>query len=182
MFTHNTCPHTTRATSTPTLKSLYHVSLSLLLVVLSQAAKSSLHDAEVLHPVVLGGGGQINEQDGRLNPTVVLNLCLYCGWSAISYMFRVSCCHLQGVFLYRDVNVTTCMCTCGLRSYSAHERIVMSHLSCNGCRKGFLQGRRPHTLRLWECPVKTLAFMYRLLIFQPIATYMVNYKNFMCTL
>jgi hypothetical protein len=107
-------PAHTRATSIPTLNSLYHVSVSFLLMVLSQAATSSLHEAEVLHPVVLGE--QINEQDGRLNPTVVLNLCLYCGLTASSYMFRLSCHHLQGVFLYREVNVITCMCPCGLRS------------------------------------------------------------------
>ena len=81
------------------------MSRSLLLVV----SMSSLHEAEVLHPVVLGE--EISEQDGRLNPTVVLNLRLYCGWSAISYMFRLSCCHLHVVFLYRGVKVITCMCT-----------------------------------------------------------------------
>jgi hypothetical protein len=43
----------------------------------SQAATSSLHEAEVLHLLV--SGDQINEQEGRLNPTVVLNLSLYCG-------------------------------------------------------------------------------------------------------
>ena len=51
------CSHTpvhTRATSTPTLNSLYHVSVSFLLMVLSQAATSSLHEAEDLHPVLLG--------------------------------------------------------------------------------------------------------------------------------
>jgi len=63
-----------------------------------------------------------------------------------------------------------------------HERIVMSRLSCNGCKKGFLGGRRPYNFRLWECPVKTLASLRRLLIFQPIATYRANYKYFMCTL
>ena len=115
MFTH-TRTHT-RATSTPSLKSLYHVSLSFLLVILSQAATSSLHAAEVLHPVVLGE--QINEQDGRLNPTLVLNLCLYCGWSPISYVFRLSCCHLQGVsvhgckcyYLYVHVRTEILLCS-----------------------------------------------------------------------
>jgi len=114
------------ARSIPTLNSLYRVSFTFLLMVLSQAATFSLHEAELLHPVVLGE--QINEQDGRLNPTVILNFCLYCAWSAISYMLRLSCCHLQGVFLYRDVNVITCVCPCGLRSQSAHARFVISVL------------------------------------------------------
>ena len=47
-------------------------------------------------------GKQINEQDGRLNPTVVLNLCLYCGSSCFD-------CHAV-IFLHTDVNVTTCTC------------------------------------------------------------------------
>jgi hypothetical protein len=145
----------------------------------SQAATSTLYEAEVLHPVVLVE--QISEHDGRLNPPVVLNLCLYCCWSANSYMFRLSFCYLQGVFLYSVVNVIPCRCTWGLRSFSMHERIVMSHLSCSGCKKGFLAGRRPYNLRLWDCPVKTLTSLRRLLIVQPIATYMANYKNAMCT-
>jgi hypothetical protein len=63
-----------------------------------------------------------------------------------------------------------------------HGPIIMRHLSCNGCKNCFLGGRRPYNLCLWECPVKTLASLRRLLIVQPIATYMANYKHFMCAL
>jgi hypothetical protein len=143
--------------------------ISSLLTVWSQAETCSLHEAEILHPVVVGE--QINEQDGRLNPTVVLNPCLYCGWSAICYMFRLSCDHHQDAFLNRNVSVITRMCLCGLRLQSVHEIIVMRHPSCSGLKNRFPLRTASIQLTSVGASVRILASLRRLLIFQPIETY-----------